>query len=74
MEVVSNDFKDGGFTPKDCTCEGRDVSPHLAWFDVPDDTKSCALIVEDPDALLLVIWIQLDSLQHSKGCTGDKKR
>ena len=56
MKIVSDDFEDGGFIPRDCTCEGRDVSPHLAWFDVPQDTKSFALIVEDPDAPL-VTWI-----------------
>jgi Raf kinase inhibitor-like YbhB/YbcL family protein len=32
------------------TCEGRDVSPPLAWTDPPPGTRSFALLVEDPDA------------------------
>lgn len=32
------------------TAEGIDVSPPLAWTDVPRGTRSLALIVDDPDA------------------------
>lgn len=32
------------------TCEGDDVSPPLAWNDVPAGTRSLALVVDDPDA------------------------
>lgn len=32
------------------TCDGRDISPPLAWSGLPDGTKSLALIVDDPDA------------------------
>lgn len=32
------------------TCEGDDISPALEWAGVPKDTKSVALIVDDPDA------------------------
>jgi Raf kinase inhibitor-like YbhB/YbcL family protein len=32
------------------TCEGKDISPPLAWSGVPAGTKSLALIVDDPDA------------------------
>lgn len=43
-------FRDGGSIPKEFTCDGRDVSPALAWTDPPAGTKSLALIVDDPDA------------------------
>ena len=32
------------------TCEGPDISPALSWSGVPDDARSLALIVDDPDA------------------------
>ncbi len=32
------------------TCDGEDVSPALAWEDVPADAVELVLIVEDPDA------------------------
>ncbi len=36
--------------PQHYTCDGDNVSPPLEWGDVPDETKSLALIAEDPDA------------------------
>lgn len=32
------------------TCDGADRSPPLRWSDPPDQTKSFALIADDPDA------------------------
>lgn len=32
------------------SCEGEDVSPQLRWSDVPEGTRSLALVVDDPDA------------------------
>ena len=41
------------------TCDGQDISPRISWSGVPNNTKSLALIVEDPDALggLFVHWV-----------------
>lgn len=36
--------------PREFTCEGANQSPPLAWGSVPENTKSLALIVDDPDA------------------------
>ncbi|NBA93514.1 YbhB/YbcL family Raf kinase inhibitor-like protein [Pseudomonas sp. R5(2019)] len=32
------------------SCDGRDLSPPLSWTEPPADTRSLALIVDDPDA------------------------
>jgi Raf kinase inhibitor-like YbhB/YbcL family protein len=43
-------FAQGEGIPKRFTCEGDDVSPPLDWSDVPEGSKSLALVVDDPDA------------------------
>jgi Raf kinase inhibitor-like YbhB/YbcL family protein len=50
LTLTSSAFDNGGAIPSQFTCEGEDVSPPLAWDDVPDGTKSFALIIDDPDA------------------------
>ena len=50
MRLRSDDFKDGQAIPFRFTCDGENVSPHLAWSDPPPGTKSFALICHDPDA------------------------
>ena len=50
LTLTSASFEPGGDIPTKYTCEGADVSPPLAWSDLPDGTKSLALIVDDPDA------------------------
>lgn len=50
MNLASSAFSEGGPIPRKYTCEGRDVSPPLAWSAVPPAARSLALIVDDPDA------------------------
>jgi hypothetical protein len=50
LMLSSPAFAAGGEIPELFTCEGRDLSPALAWTGVPDGAKSLALIVDDPDA------------------------
>jgi Raf kinase inhibitor-like YbhB/YbcL family protein len=50
MKLTSSAFGEGESIPRRHTCEGEDLSPPLSWTDVPDETSSLALIVEDPDA------------------------
>lgn len=50
MILTSLSFKNQGEIPKQHTCDGKDISPALAWLEVPEGTKSFALIVDDPDA------------------------
>jgi Raf kinase inhibitor-like YbhB/YbcL family protein len=50
MKMTSPSFENQKEIPKQCTCDGEDVSPPLAWSDIPEGTKSFVLIVDDPDA------------------------
>ncbi len=49
ITITSTAFAEGGTIPRDHTCDGRDISPPLAWSGVPEGTKSLALICDDPD-------------------------
>jgi Raf kinase inhibitor-like YbhB/YbcL family protein len=50
LTLTSSAFKSGAPIPSLYTCEGKDISPPLAWEGAPAGTKSLALIVDDPDA------------------------
>jgi Raf kinase inhibitor-like YbhB/YbcL family protein len=50
VQLTSPAFADGGEIPRVHTQDGDDTSPPLIWADAPPDTRSFALIVDDPDA------------------------
>jgi Raf kinase inhibitor-like YbhB/YbcL family protein len=50
LQLTSSAFAAGGEIPQAFTCEGKDMSPPLAWSDPPATAKSFALIADDPDA------------------------
>jgi Raf kinase inhibitor-like YbhB/YbcL family protein len=50
LTVTSSAFDDGAAIPRAFSCKGADRSPPLAWSGVPDDARSVALVVDDPDA------------------------
>jgi Raf kinase inhibitor-like YbhB/YbcL family protein len=50
FELKSSAFPPQGEIPSKYTCQGEDVSPPLAWTDVPANAKSLVLVVDDPDA------------------------
>ena len=59
IKITSSAFNEGQQIPKKYTGEGHDVSPPLAWSNLPQGTKELALICDDPDA---PTW--------SRGCIG----
>ncbi|KTC77114.1 YbhB/YbcL family Raf kinase inhibitor-like protein [Legionella brunensis] len=51
-------FEPDTFIPKKYSCKGADISPALFWADPPINTKSFALIIDDPDAVgTWVHWV-----------------
>ena len=50
LTLTSSAFSQNGEIPGKYTCDGKDISPPLAWSGLPEGTKSLALIVDDPDA------------------------
>lgn len=59
MKLTSPAFNYGEEIPKKYTCQGEDISPALAWINVPTKAKTLALIMDDPHAPLgtWVHWI-----------------
>jgi len=50
IQITSSAFSEGGMIPERYTCDGRDVSPDLNWDGIPEETRTLALICDDPDA------------------------
>jgi hypothetical protein len=57
LVVSSPAFAAGQRIPRPYTADGRNISPPLAWQDVPAGTAQIALIVDDPDAPSAQPWV-----------------
>ena len=51
MKVTSPAFQEGQKIPSKYTCDGVNISPPLEIADIPKETKSLVLIMDDPDAI-----------------------
>lgn len=74
LTLTSTAFAAAGAIPSKYTCEGKNISPPLAWQNVPEKTKSLVLIVDDPDApdpaapkMTWVHWLLYNLPAHSSG-------
>jgi Raf kinase inhibitor-like YbhB/YbcL family protein len=70
--LESDVFQNAQPIPRRHTCDGEDLSPPLRWSNVPEGTRSLALIVDDPDAPSGVFthWIAWD-LDPAEGGLGE---
>lgn len=50
LMVKSPAFENNELIPSRYTCIGSDINPPITIADIPDGTKSLALIIDDPDA------------------------
>jgi len=50
VEVSSPAFDNNAPIPEANTCEGAALPPKIAWSHLPANTKSVAVVVDDPDA------------------------
>ena len=50
FQISTPSFKNEGPIPKKHSPQAQDVNPELNWSGAPAETKSFALIVDDPDA------------------------
>jgi Raf kinase inhibitor-like YbhB/YbcL family protein len=48
--ISSPAFENEGDIPPKYTCDGEDINPQLTVDNIPGNTKTLAIIVEDPDA------------------------
>lgn len=57
IKLSSEAFVDGKPIPRKYTGDGQDISPPLAWDDVPEGSREFALICDDPDAPSSEPWV-----------------
>lgn len=50
FRLFSSAFAEGGWIPELHTCQRADISPSIEWMGEPPETRSYALILDDPDA------------------------
>jgi len=50
LALTSSAASDQGIIPVMYTCDGKNISPALAWTNIPPKTQAFALILADPDA------------------------
>ncbi len=60
MVIKSSVFGNNGQIPPVFTCSGKNINPELIFENIPEGTKSLALIMDDPDAsggITFIHWL-----------------
>jgi Raf kinase inhibitor-like YbhB/YbcL family protein len=50
LHISSPQFKNNDYIPSKFTCEGENISPEIVVDNIPSNTKTLAVILDDPDA------------------------
>ncbi len=80
FELMSPVFAAGTPIPGEFTCDGQDISPPLTWTLPPEDTRSLALVMDDPDAPVgtwdhwVLFNLPPDTRELPPGVAGDAQR
>ncbi|MFH1064715.1 MAG: YbhB/YbcL family Raf kinase inhibitor-like protein [Candidatus Woesearchaeota archaeon] len=79
LTLTSPAFQDNGDIPAKYTCQGDDINPELVIGGIPAETKTLALIMDDPDAPVgvWVHWVEYNiaptaSIPEAAGKVGDQ--
>ena len=58
MQIISPVFENNQSIPSKYTCDGENINPPLEFREIPEETKSLVLIMDDPDAIQVVgrVW------------------
>ncbi len=67
MKLTSEVIQPEGNIPFRYACGGVDVSPPITWSDVPPETQSLMLLLEDRDARRTVHWVVFNLPPDSTG-------
>ena len=59
MELTSSDFQEGNEIPKKFGYKHENEQPNVEFSSVPTETKTLAIIMDDPDAMKAVgkVWV-----------------
>ncbi len=59
LTLSSSDFDDGQEIPRECVYKHGNKIPNLSIGNIPENTKSLVLIMDDPDAMGVVgkVWV-----------------
>ena len=70
IKLTSSAFKNQQPIPKKYTEDGSDISPQLAWENLPPGTRQLALVCDDPDAPTKEPWVHWVIYQISSDVRG----
>ena len=71
FSIISTDFEEGGEIPKKFGYKHGNEQPDIQFGSVPNNAKTLALIMDDPDAMAAVgkIWVHWLTYHDTNGMT-----
>ncbi|AKB37060.1 Phospholipid-binding protein [Methanosarcina siciliae C2J] len=85
IKVFSSEFESNSAIPRKYTCDGENINPPLEFANIPEETESLVLIMDDPDSPMnpfthWIIWniepvakIEEDSIPGIEGINNFRK-